>query len=408
MNFHGSIPAAIFGFVILCVVLLDAFETVVLPRRVTRTFRLTAWFYRRTWVPWKEIAGRIGAPSRQQSFLGYFGPLSLILLLGFWAASLIMGFALLQYGMGAHEQLSNEPITFGRILYHSGETFFTLGYGDIVPITGVARALSVLEAGMGFAFLGVVIGYLPVVYASFSRREIQISMLDARAGSPPTAVELLVRLAVTSSDSPAIDSPAIDSPPIDQTVLDEVLRDWERWSAELLESHISYPVLSFFRSQHSNQSWLGALTTILDVTSLILTGIKGVHPGQARLTFAMARHAAVDLAQVVNARYDPQVPDRLPDDDFKSLQETLAAAGLQLRTDEGSQQKLSRLRSMYELYVHSTAKNLMLSIPPWKHPSKMKDNWQSGPWDRMIQAKGLAVLGQKVPLPRPRVADDHF
>ena len=261
MNHHGSILAAIFGVVIICVVLLDAFETVVLPRRVTRHFKLTAWFYRRTWIPWRGLARRIRTFSRQQSFLGYFGPLSLITLLVFWATTLILGFALVQYGIGEHEQLSGEPITFGRLVYHSGQTFFTLGYGDILPTSSAARALSVIEAGMGFAFLGVVIGYLPVVYGSFSRREIQISMLDARAGSPPTASELLVRLAGSS-----------ENPAIDQLVLDGVLRDWERWAAELLESHISYPVLSFFRSQHSNQSWLGALLTMLDVTSLLLTG----------------------------------------------------------------------------------------------------------------------------------------
>src|SRR6202035_3034484 len=107
MTFHNSIPAVIFGVVIIGVVLLDAFETVVLPRRVTRHFRLTAWFARRTWVPWRNIAGRIRTASRQQSFLGYFGPLSLILLLAFWAANLIVGFALLQYGLGGHEQLGN-------------------------------------------------------------------------------------------------------------------------------------------------------------------------------------------------------------------------------------------------------------------------------------------------------------
>src|SRR6202035_386280 len=200
MHSHGSIVATVFGLIIIWVVLLDAFETVVLPRRVMRHFRLTAWFYRRTWVPWRGIARRIKTASRQQNFLGYFGPLSLILLLVFWAAGLILGFALLQHGIGGHEQLNQEPITFGRILYHSGETFFTLGYGDIVPISAGSRALSVIEAGMGFAFLGVVIGYLPVVYASFSRREIQISMLDARAGSPPSAVELLLRLAGRSED----------------------------------------------------------------------------------------------------------------------------------------------------------------------------------------------------------------
>lgn len=395
MSFHVSIPAVIFGLVIIGVVLLDAFETVVLPRRVTRQFKLTAWFYRRTWIPWRKIAGHIQTASRQQSFLGYYGPLSLIMLLAFWAAGLICGFGLLQYGIGGHEQLGHEPLTFGRILYHSGQTFFTLGYGDILPISSLARMLSVFEAGMGFAFLGVVIGYLPVVYGSFSRREIQISMLDARAGSPPTASELLVRLAGRSED-----------PAIDQGVLDEVLRDWERWAGELLESGLSYPVLSFFRSQHSNQSWLGALMIMLDVTSLVITGIEGIHPGQARLTFAMARHAAVDLAQVVNARYDPYTVDRMPEADFQALRETLAGVGLNLRSNDEARQKLAKLRSMYEPYIHSTAVNLMVALPPWRHPSKMRDNWQAGPWDRMIQAKGLAVLGQKTVLPSG--VEDHF
>jgi len=401
MSLHIHIPAIIGGVVFICVVLLDAFETIVLPRRVTRQFRLTAWFYRRTWIPWRKIAGHMSTPARQQSFLGYFGPLSLLMLMAFWATGLIFSFALLQYGIGGHEQLNNEPLTFGRILYHSGETFFTLGYGDIVPTSAPARFLSVFEAGMGFAFLGVVIGYLPVVYGSFSRREIQISMLDARAGSPPTAAELLVRLAGNFEASRTSASSTVD-----QLVLDAVLRDWERWAGELLESGISYPVLSFFRSQHSNQSWLGALQTMLDVTSLVLTGIDGIHPGQARLTFAMARHAAVDLAQVVNARYDPASPERMTDDDFKTLQETLADAGLRLRSTDEARLKLAKLRSMYEPYLHSTARNLMVTLPPWQHPVKTRDNWQAGPWDRLIQAKGLAVLGQK-PL-QPSGSDDHF
>ena len=397
MTSHVHIVGAVVGIAIISMVLLDAFETVVLPRRVLRNFKLTAYFYRRTWIPWRGIARRIKTASRQQNFLGYFGPLSLILLLGFWAAGLIFGFGLIQYGMGGHEQLSGEKLTFGKIIYHSGETFFTLGYGDIVPTSGAARALSVFEAGMGFAFLGVVIGYIPVVYASFSRREIQISMLDARAGSPPSAEELMVRLAGRTED-----------PGMDQSVLDDVLRGWERWAAELLEAQISYPVLTFFRSQHSNQSWLAALTTMLDVSSLVLAGIDGVHPGQAKLTFAMARHAAVDLAQVVNARYDAEYPDRLPDAEFEALRNSLATAGLKLRSDEYGRTKLAKLRSMYEPYVYATGKNLMLTPPLWRYPEKMRDNWQAGPWDRLIQARGLAVLGQK---PRRDVSPgdaDHF
>src|SRR5579862_898178 len=396
MNSH-SIVALVAGIIIIQVVLLDAFETVVLPRRVTRHFKLTAWFYRQTWIPWRNAARRIKTNSRQQNFLGYFGPLSLIMLLAFWATGLIFGFGLMQYGIGGHEQLNKEPLTFGRIIYHSGETFFTLGYGDIVPTSGGARALSVFEAGMGFAFLGVVIGYIPVVYASFSRREIQISMLDSRAGSPPSAAELLVRLAGRSDD-----------PGVSQRVMDEVLRDWERWAAELLESQISYPVLTFFRSQHSNQSWLAALTTMLDVSSLVLVGIEGVHPGQAKLTFAMARHAAVDLAQVVNARLDPTAPDRLPEADLAALRAALEAAGLHLRDDDYGRDKLAKLRSMYEPYVHSTGRNLLMTLPPWRHPEKLRDNWQAGPWDRLIQARGLAILGQKPVATTPTVVgEDH-
>ncbi len=384
------ISMVLLGVAVIWMVLLDAFETVVLPRRVLRNFRLTAYFIRRTWIPWRGIARRIKKPSRQQNFLGYFGPLSLILLLGLWAAGLIFGFALIQYGIGGHEQLSGEALTFGKILYHSGETFFTLGYGDIVPTSPAARALSVFEAGMGFAFLGVVVGYIPVAYTSFSRREVQISLLDASAGSPPSASELLVRLAGRSAE-----------PGVDQKTFDAVLRDWERWCAELLESQISYPVLSFFRSQHSNQSWLGALTTMLDVTSLILTGVEGVQPGQAKLTYAMARHAAVDLAQVVNAKYDPAAPDRLPESDLDGLRDSLAAAGLKLRSDDAAREKLTKLRSMYEPYVCSTARRLMLNLPPWRPPEKKRDNWQAGPWDRLIQAQGLRIGG------KPQV-EDHF
>jgi hypothetical protein len=378
------ILSTIAGIISILAILLDAFETVVLPRRVRRTFRITSWFYRRTWVPWRRLASHIRNQARRENFLGYFGPLSLIILLALWATGLIFGFALLQYGAGEHFRLSEEPITFGILIYHSGETFFTLGYGDIVPDSGVARALAVTEAGLGFAFLGVVIGYLPTIYSSFSRREIEISLLDARAGSPPTAAELLARF----GNCPQ------------QAVLDQVFKDWERWAAEVLESHLSYPVLSFFRSQHNNQSWLGALTTILDGSALVMAGVDGLRDEQARITFAMARHAVVDLGQVVSARYDPQAPDRLPLLELNRLRQSLAESGVKLREGEEFEEKLANLRSLYEPYAVAMALNLSITLPPWIHPQKQKDNWQAGPWDRAIQARSLAGRVQRM--------DDHF
>ncbi len=377
--------AAIVGILIILSVLLDAFETIVLPRRVQRSFRLTSWFYRHTWVPWVKLSRLIKAPGRREAFLSYFGPLSMIFLLGIWAFGLIFGFAVLQFGFGEHFKLSGDPITFRLLLYHSGETFFTLGYGDIVPTNGFARTLAVIESGMGFAFLAIVIGYLPIVYQAFSQREVEISLLDSRAGSPPTAMELLNRLGCCP----------------DQNVLDQVFRDWERWAAELLESHLSYPPLSFFRSQHGNQSWLGALTVMLDVTSLVIAAIETLRPEQAKLTFAMARHAAVDLAQVVDAQYEPSTNGRLTSDELQELRRRLAENGLKLRQNEIADQKLTKLRSLYEPYVEGIARNLLMNLPPWMPKERKKDNWQGGPWDKMIQRKGLEDATRIV-------VDEHF
>jgi hypothetical protein len=246
---------------------------------------------------------------------------------------------------------------------------------------------------MGFAFLGVVIGYLPTIYTAFSRREIEISLLDARAGSPPSAAELLTR----AGDSLGADRS-------DQGTLDRLFHDWERWAAEVLESHLSYPVLSFYRSQHSNQSWLGALTVILDATALVMAGIDGVSGEQARRTFKMARHAVVDLAQVVNARYDPNAPERLTPEDLAELRTRLAEKGLRLRQGAEVDQKLADLRALYEPYVEGIARNLFIPLPPWIRRDPIRDNWRSGPWDRLIQAQALG----KISADHRPIVDDHF
>jgi hypothetical protein len=366
------------GAVIVVAILLDAFETVVLPRRVRRHFRISIGYYRATWMPFAKLASLIRSQNRRESVLGYFGPLSLIALLGLWACGLIFGFAVLHVGAGEHFSSGTPGIklTFPVLLYQSGETFFTLGYGDITPNSPIGRVLSVAEAGMGFAFLGVVIGYLPTIYSAFSRREIEISLLDARAGSPPSAAELLTR--------------AVGS--LEHGGLDRLFADWERWAAEVLETHISYPVLSFYRSQHSNQSWLGALTVVLDATALVMAGIEGVSSEQARRTFKMARHAVVDLAQVLNARYDPNPPERLTAEDLLKIRTRLAEQGVHLSSGSEAEQMLVQARALYEPYTQAVAKRLFIALPPWIRDEPIRDNWRSGPWDRIIQAQGLGRI----------------
>jgi hypothetical protein len=375
------------GFLVLIVVLLDAFETVVLPRRVQRGFRITSLFYRNTWKIWSRFAKHIKSKPRRETFLGYFGPLSIIFLLVVWAMGLIFGFALVHLGTGEHVQLGKESVHFWTVLYLSGSTFFTIGFGDVLPTSGIERFIAVLEGGMGFAFLGIVIGYLPTIYSAFSKREIQISLLDARAGSPPTAAELLMRIGKYPQEAG----------------LDTILRDWEHWSAEVLESHISYSVLSYFRSQHSNQSWLSALTVILDTSALVIAGVDDMHPEQAKLTFAMARHAIVDLTQVMNVRYQPNQPERLSSGAMKDFRQKLAEKGIQVKDSDQFEQKLTYLRQLYEPYAQAIADRLFITLPPWMHPEKKKDNWQAGPWDRIVQARGLG----NIPHGKIKV-DDHF
>jgi Ion channel len=352
------------GLSLIITVLWEAFETIILPRRVRRRFRLTRLFYRGTWIPWSRGVRGIRSKQRKETLLSFFGPLSLIGLLALWAACLVLGFSLLHYGMGSHiSAIDGVPPGFTTDLYLSGTNFFTLGLGDVVPRTWPARALTVLEAGMGFAFLAIVIGYLPVIYQAFSRREVFISMLDARAGSPPTAIELLKRHAADHT---------LDG-------LDELLRDWEHWSAELLESHLSYPVLAYFRSQHDNQSWLAALTTILDASALIMSGIKGQSASQARLTFAMARHTVVDLSQVFRTRPQHHGRKRLDAENLLRLHTALRSAGLP--PDDLDGQRLAHLRQMYEPYVEALAQYLQMTLPPWVIVTSQKDNWQTTAWE---------------------------
>ena len=378
MRWLGMVVAA----VLMAVVLVDAFEVVLLPRRVRHGFRLSRRFYRTSWTIGRTAAQLLPPGRWRTGFLSVFGPLSLFVLVVLWAAGLIVGFALLHWSLGT--ALSVVDADFGAYLYFSGTTFFTLGYGDMVP-TGVAgRALSVAESGVGFVFLAVIVSYLPVLYQAFSRLEITIALLDARAGSPPSAGELLRRLAAGRSPFGA----------------GPFLVEWERWAADLLESHISFPVLSYYRSQHENQSWVGALTAILDTSALLLAGVEGPDGYQARLTFAMARHAAVDLSLVFQTPPLPPRPDRLSEAELARLRESLCAAGVKMRDGPAVANALAELRVLYEPFVNALAAYFLFAMPPFRPDQPPVDNWQTSPWTP--RSPGLGGL------PAAGGGDDHF
>jgi ABC-type multidrug transport system fused ATPase/permease subunit len=370
------------GFILIVVVLWDVFETIVLPRRVTRRFRLTRFFYRVVWAPWATIGRRMHRSKKRETFLSIFGPLSLLALLVLWAASLVVGFALLHGAFGSHISTSG-PSGFFTDLYYSGTTFFTLGLGDIAPVDGPARTITVIEASLGFGLLALVIGYFPVLYQAFSRREVNISMLDARAGTPPTAAELLRR----HQEGQSLAS------------LDQLLRDWEMWAADLMESHLSYPVLCFFRSQHDNQSWLGALNTVLDACSLVMVGVDGIPKWQAQLTFKMARHAIVDISQIFNTSPLKHDGSRLSSQDHAILRSVLSDSGVALRNEEGDEKTLEELRAMYEPYTRVLSHYLMMPLPGWLPKARASDNWQTSAFENAPTARDQPIRKCLLDLP---------
>lgn len=335
-----------------------------LPRRVARRLRITGIYYRVFGEFWFAIAERLRDARRREAFLSLFGPLSLILLLATWAAGLVLGFGLIHWEAGARATPVEETANFWTALYFSGSTFFTLGLGDVAPRTGFGRTAAVVEAGTGFVLLALVVGYLPVLYQAFSRREVEISMLDEWAGSPPSAGELFRRLGRWG----------------DVGAVSVFLGRWEEWAADLLESHISYPILAGFRSQHGNQSWVAGLTTILDACALVISSVEGVPHRSAYLTFAMARHVAVDLCQVLGS--PPLAPEqnRLPPAELARLRVTLREAGVTIREDQTSAAALDDLRAMYEPYVNSLADFLLLPLPNWLPEPGARDNWQKSKW----------------------------
>jgi Ion channel len=371
--------AALVGILLVLLALQDSFEVMVLPRRVRRRWRLTRFYYRGAWKLWLAFARLLPVGRYREDALSVFGPLSLLGLFACWVFVLIAGFALLQWGLGTLPAQSGSDLR--QCLYYSGETFFTLGYGDVTPETYGGKFLAVIEAGTGFGFMALVIGYLPTLYQAFSHRERGIALLDARAGSPPTASALL-RRAEHPQQCPEIET---------------FLAEWELWSAELLESHLSFPVLSYYRSQHDNQSWLAALALVLDVSSALVITSDGTSRRRAELTFAMARHACVDLCLVFWLPPIQPARERVTALELNELLGSNTSGGL----SEAQGERLNAMRALYEPFLEALSDYFKFGVPRFFPERAKPDNWQTSPWTE--RAPGITELPVGSTSP-----DEHF
>jgi hypothetical protein len=339
----------------------DAFNTLVLARRTRHVFRIARLYYQSTWRPFAALARKIKSPLRRESVLGIYGPMSLLLLIALWGLGLVLSFGLLEWSVGM--QSPEFTPTFAHNLYLSSRALVTLNDGD--PKNVASQFLSVCEGGLGLAFLGLVVGYLPVLYQSFAKRELVISLLDARAGSPPSAGGLLA------------------STPFESNGIIQQLERWESWMAQLLENQISFPMLGYFRSQHSNQAWLTALVAIVDYATVIGVTAEKSLKLQAELTAAMGRHVLSDVVVIFGLE---QSCERNQSSRLSGCAEQLR--GFLLRrpgifdVSKLSGAALNERVAGYEPQAAALGDYFLMSLPAAIPDGAVRDDWRVGVSDR--------------------------
>lgn len=352
------------GGALVLMMLVEIFVAFLLPRRVKRDPAIVRSVFNYAWLPWRRVA-RVLPPQAADTMLGIYGPFGLLLNLVLWVATMMLGYACLQWADGSHLGPMQASVNFGNDLYFSAATMTTDGPATLIAQTPFARAIQVIDSGSGLAVLAIVIGYLPSLYQAFSRREATVSQLDARAGSPPSAGRLLLRTA-DGEGWPA---------------LNRYLGGWEQWVAELMETHLAYPVLAYFRSQHVNQNWLAAMCTVLDACAFTIAAAPEGSVDSSRFTFAIARHAVADLSYSFHATPSPPSEERLPETDLMELIAALKKLGVELGAEPAVvRDRLTRTRAFYEPYVNALAERLELPLPPWIAPESPTDNWRTTQW----------------------------
>jgi hypothetical protein len=337
------------GVLIWCGVLWDGFATIILPRTVAPMRRVSGGFYMGSWRLWTAAARRIRRPETCLSVLAVYGPLSILILLVIWAGLMIFAFTLIYHGLGPRFRAAGGPVGFGTLFYMSASTFLTLGLGDVTSSDPLARLFVQLEAASGYVFLALMITYMPTLEQAYATREVGNMLIHARAGRPPGAVKLLSRY--TGSDG--------------SELLRNHLLESERWMAEILQSHLSHPVLSFYRAQRWGESWLISLTTVLDASALLIVAGSGLPAAQARINYRMGLRLLKDLTEALGLTLDPRCRSRLTEADLAALRSALKDTVPTLTLGPEASDQLLRLVRRYDAYLSALSAWLVIPLPSW-------------------------------------------
>src|SRR3989442_9290011 len=330
------------GIVILLWTLLDVLRTLVMPRAARGRFRLSRILFRPVWNPWRWVGVRRKTIQSRERVLAAAAPVFFFLLLFGWVSLALLAYALILWSPAFVHGMGRSDGSFGDALYTSGSSLFTLGIGSGAA-TGWTRAIVVLAGANGLGLFAVVIAYLPVLYQAFNRREVGVLLLDARAGSPPSGPELLHRMGSAGVASS----------------LPELFAEWERWVADVLESHMTYPILGLFRSPHDDTPWVTSLGSVLDAATLIITSVDEEPDERAKLLYGTGVHAVEDLFYYFRLTERETVIQR---DEFEDVLNDMQDDGFSIRPADEAIARFTEKRAKYAPRLDALA--VMLAAPP--------------------------------------------
>lgn len=328
------------GVVLVVASLNDVFQSVIVPRAVGRRLRPSHYTSRGMWRAWPAIARRVHPHDEEarEDFLAVFAPVNLVGTLMLWSLLLVLGYGLFFYALrdDVHPHL-NSPVD---AFYFAGTSFFTIGFGDFVGATGWTRLISLAAGASGFGVISTTTAYLFALFGSFQQREQFVVTVGARAGSPPSGVGML---AVAAHSETLAELPS-------------VMREAQKWCASILETHLAYPILAYFRSSHDYESWIGTLGTLLDCAVLMMTTVE-CNPGEARIFYNLGRHAVHDLAHYFHLALEGGANDpQIAPEQFDDARKRLEAAGLTLTDRDRAWLAFSHLRGTYAAQINALAR----------------------------------------------------
>jgi hypothetical protein len=330
------------GLVLLAVVSYDLFQSVVLPRPAVRIVRLARLIIRPMWLAWRWLFLRGTRVEKYEARLAVFAPLALMVLFAIWGFGLIVAYSLM---LDAVRDQFRPPINdYFTSFYVSGTTLVPLAYGDFVPEQGLARVLIFVESATGVGTAALAITLLFELYGSFRSREESVVALDALAGAPPSAVQLLETAA----------QPGMDD------ILKETFDEWRKWSAMVLESHLAYPLLVYFRSSHDNEAWINSFGAVMDSAALIMTSTDDDSKGAAKLMFTVGNHFVEDITWALRLK---TAPDAIIErSEYSAAVARLKTAGYKVIETDDAWNNFSHYRSKYASTLNLMAQ--LLAAPP--------------------------------------------